>query len=92
MSWTNCLPAYGPDHQFLQPVSYERAQQLIDEGKAIPLGKKRIHGLIIPRGSEEFLRAMKYKRGTKFTLNWETDDNPSGVWAFHKRSWAKHVL
>ena len=71
----------------------ERAQELIDGVRAVPVGtKKRVRALILTFGSDEFLRAMRPPRCQPETHTHETDDNPAGVWTFRKHHYSKEVL
>jgi len=82
----NLLPVYGPNHRYIQHVTVNRAQELLDEGRAIPKGTKtRIHALLVPRGSEEFLRDDRPARVPKDIYDYENDENPRGVWTFKFR-------
>jgi|SRR5215831_5808484 len=82
----NHLPVYGPDHTYLQHVTVDRAQDLLQSGRAIAkCTKTRIRALIVPRGSEEFLRDDRPARVPKDIYDYENDENPRGVWTFKFR-------
>ena len=88
MPWKDRLPIYGPNDELLQYVSLARAQELIAAGLVTEVGtRKRTHKLIATRGSEEFLRTDKPARPKRDVHNYETADNPRGVWCFRKFAW-----
>ena len=87
------MPVYGPNHQLLASVDLERANQLLEEGRCIPKGSRtRVHALLAPQGSEEFLISLKPPRERPDTHKAETDDNPRGVWTFHRQLLSRFVL
>lgn len=87
------LPVLGSDRNVLQLVRPERAQELIDDGRAVPVGtKKRVRALILTYGSDEFLRLVRPPRCQPETHTRETEENPHGVWTFRKRHYSKEVL
>jgi hypothetical protein len=85
LAWKDRLPIYGPNEELLQYVSPARAQELLDAGLVTEVGtRRRTHRLIATRGSEEFLRADKPASPKRDVHNYETADNPRGVWTFRK--------
>ena len=86
MAWAGRLPVLTSDRKLLQMVCPDRAQEMVEEGRAFAVGTKtRTRAVIMINGSEEFLRARKPPRNRPDTHQHETEDNPRGVWTFQKR-------
>lgn len=87
------LPVLGNDRNVLQLVRPERAQELIDDGRAVAVGTKtRVRALILTYGSDEFLRAARLPRCKPDIHRNETEDNPRGVWTFRVQHWTRAVI
>jgi hypothetical protein len=90
---TGRLPVLGADRNVLQLVRPERAQELIESGRAIAVGTKtRVRALIVAIGSDEFLRISRPPRCKPESHKQETDDNPKGVWTFRVQRWSREVI
>jgi len=76
----------GAGDQLLGYVSPSAAQRMLDAGHAVGRGtKNRIRVLISTRDNIDlYLLPGRLHRGWRFTYNYETRDNPRGVWCLKK--------